>query len=65
MNTLISMYCEDVIHTIEKKLHELERQAYMDKNPSEIEKEYLEKYEELLLEKYCNLEKILEEEEQL
>lgn len=64
-NTLINMYCESVIHTIEKQIHKLEREAYKDKNPTEIEKEYLEKYDDLLFEKYCNLEKLLEEEDQL
>ena len=63
MNTLINMYCQSVIYTIEKKIHELERKAYDNKNPSSIEKEYLEKYNDLLLEKYSNLEKIIEEEE--
>ena len=62
MKTNISMYCEKVIYPIEQKKNKL-RNSILKKGSaaSEEEKELLEKYENLLLEKYKVLEKLLEE----
>lgn len=62
MKTNISMYCEKVIYPIEQKKNEL-RNIVLKKGAaaSEEEKEILEKYENLLLEKYKVLEQLMQE----
>ncbi len=62
MGTNIKLYCENVISPLEEKRNEIgEIVVQKGENASKEERTVLEKYEEVLLEKYQVLETLLKQ----
>lgn len=61
MKSIINLYCEMIIYTIEEKKKELMKEIVLHPYLEKCGKYYLEQYDRLLFEKYCELEQLLKE----